>query len=68
MTESQVEESAGVGGEIVAGIISAVITLGCSPVRSARRSAGRPKLSQPITRSTLKPIIRFARATTSVAV
>jgi hypothetical protein len=49
-------------------MLRAVITDGCSPVRSARRSAGRPKLSQPITRSTLKPIMRFARATTSVAV
>ena len=29
MSESQAEESPGVGGEIVAGIISAVITLGC---------------------------------------
>jgi hypothetical protein len=49
-------------------MLRAVITDGCSPVRSARRSAGSPKLSQPIVCSTLKPIIRLARATTSVAV
>ena len=47
-------------------MFSSVVLRGCCPVWTAYCSAGRPNASKPIVCSTLRPIIRWYRAKTSV--